>query len=145
MTTSDRHKSWYKRRSIERQDQVHTLRGYLRRYSEPVRTEVLRLTNFDDREVREPAMAWLRKQGLDPSLLLPILVLLHTDEGYELHASQYVATATSGRVLDVARDQAVSAPVVLNLGPTRAQVPSFLLQHLPAAARCRSRPHRHRR
>lgn len=61
-------------------------------------------------------VAILRQHGLEPADIMTAAVVTETKDGrYQMHFSRLARSATGGRVLDVAADQVVSEPVVIDV------------------------------
>ncbi len=80
-------------------------------------TEVLRI---DDVGVLQEQRAWVdyvRSLGVDPNRVRPALVIMQDDNGYHLHLSHKTpAYECGGDLLDLATNDVVSTPLVIDLG-----------------------------
>ena len=89
-----------------------------------------------DPGLREQVCAWLRSLDLDPELVaLPLLVARH-DGQYHLHATVRLLTPDGVFRVDYARNELVTEPVVIPLGPDKPEL--VQRQHDEWDARMRS-------
>jgi hypothetical protein len=58
----------------------------------------------------------LREHGVDPADVMQAMAVTATDDGrHQLHVSRFLRNANGRMYLDVARDQVVSEPVVIDV------------------------------
>lgn len=75
-----------------------------------------RLMTNDDGYHRR-ALAWIRSLGLDPRKIQPEWAVIRHGGFYELHVSEMQWDGRGKYVVDYARNEVVTVPVILSLGP----------------------------
>lgn len=65
---------------------------------------------------RESLVEWVRSLGVNPDDIRPVAVVRDGEHGYELHLSLYVRDENGKLTVDVAADNVVSEPMVIELG-----------------------------
>jgi hypothetical protein len=97
---------------------------------------MMTVVRFNANELRADRMSevieWVRSLGVEPEDVLPIGVILGGESSYELHLSRFVRDEHGHMAIDQARDDIVTYPVVVDLGPERSW-PAFLDELTPAA------------
>lgn len=76
------------------------------------------LTNDDGYHRR--ALEFIRGTGLDPAKIKPEWVIIRRGNLTELHVSEYVFAASGRYTMDYARNEPVTVPVIVPLGPASA-------------------------
>lgn len=85
-------------------------------------TEVLRLEggHFIDEDLQKQWVEFVAGLGADPKRVRPELVIFQDDDGYHLHLSvKTPGPSGKGDWLDLARQEVVSTPLVIDLGHER--------------------------
>lgn len=62
------------------------------------------------------AVEWIKSLGFDPSELRGVIALVHRDSGWELRLSRIIRNENGTDIFDVAHQDLVSEPVVVQLG-----------------------------
>lgn len=88
-----------------------------------------RLMTNDDGYHRR-ALAWIRSLGLDPRKIQPEWAIIRHGYYYDLHVSEMQFDTRGKYVMDYARNEVVTVPVILSLGPV-AHGRTWPEPHLP--------------
>ncbi len=84
-------------------------------------TEVLRLDGIVDADLRRQWIAFVDGLGVDPNRIRDTLVIMQDGDGYHLHLSLKTLSASGkGDMLDLATNDVVSTPLVIDLGHEQA-------------------------
>ena len=84
---------------------------------------VMTVLEFDTRhmsteDIRNVA-DWLTALGVVPKHVRTFGVVVRAASSYELHLSQFVLNEQGKKRIDLARNEVVTTPLVVDLGPTR--------------------------
>jgi hypothetical protein len=78
----------------------------------PIRVDVNSMRSDRIEEMQE----WVKQLGVDPSDVRPVILIDMGEQSYRLHLSKFVRNGNGKRRLDLALNEVVTEPLIVDLG-----------------------------